>query len=806
MAGGPCLSKEFHVLTIQAPPLAVLLALGTIGQIGLILLGVLLACLVGGAILAVVSPNYFFRVVLWLPAHLIYRIKVSGSENIPRTGGVLYVSNHVSFIDAALIFLSQPRPIHYVIWAGYTHGFLLGTLFRMTRALAIDGSSGPRALVRSLGAVSDMLAKGEAVCIFAEGGITRTGFLLPFHRGLEQILKKCPAPIVPVCLDGVWGSVFSYRGGRFFWKWPQAIPYPVAVKFGEPLAATTPAYLVRRAIQKLSADCAITRASVNRPVHRQFLRMASKRPWQLCFVDFQSKREYSYGQALVGARLLARALKPILKDDQMIGLWLPPSVGGALANIALSFLGKVPVNLNYSSSPEVVHSCMRQCNMRHVVTARAFVHRMPFPAPEGTQVHYLEDFARQFSSMQKLSAMLQLWLLPRFVMEHWVLGLGSHKPQDLAVIIFSSGSTGDPKGIMLTHANLTANAESIIQGIDPGPQDRLFGVLPFFHSFGYTVTLWLPLQVGASAMFYPDPRQGKEIGELCKNYGATLYLSTPTFLRFCLRRCAEDDFRTLRLLIVGAEKMPPSLALEFKEKFGVLPLEGYGCTELSPAAIINVPDWEHDGIRQIGNRPGSIGQPLPGVAAKTVHAETGAELGPGEDGMLLVYGANVMQGYLGKPALTQDSIRDGWYVTGDIAHYDEDGFFTITDRLARFSKIGGEMVPHQKVEDELQLLIGSTDRVFTVTALPDERKGERLVVLHTKLPDGWTVESLWRRLNERGLPSLWVPSQRDFFEIQEMPVLGSGKMDFKKVKEIAVERSKPEMRTPQRTPVSAKPA
>jgi acyl-[acyl-carrier-protein]-phospholipid O-acyltransferase/long-chain-fatty-acid--[acyl-carrier-protein] ligase len=237
----------------------------------------------------------------------------------------------------------------------------------------------------------------------------------------------------------------------------------------------------------------------------------------------------------------------------------------------------------------------------------------------------------------------------------------------------------------------------------------------------------------------------------------------------------------------GAEKLPQALAQDFHTKFGVLPLEGYGCTELSPAAAANVPDWEHGGIRQTGNRPGTIGQPLPGMAARIVHPDTQEPLPAGQEGVLLVYGANVMQGYLGRPEHTLEVIRDGWYVTGDIARYDEDGFLTITDRLSRFSKIGGEMVPHQKVEDQLHEILGTADRHFVVTAVPDEGKGERLVVLHLPL-NGTSTRQLWQQLSGRGLPNLWVPRERDFFTIAELPVLGTGKVDLKKVKELALEK------------------
>jgi acyl-[acyl-carrier-protein]-phospholipid O-acyltransferase/long-chain-fatty-acid--[acyl-carrier-protein] ligase len=343
---------------------------------------------------------------------------------------------------------------------------------------------------------------------------------------------------------------------------------------------------------------------------------------------------------------------------------------------------------------------------------------------------------------------------------------------------------------MLTHGNIAANAESMIQATGINHLDRLLGVLPFFHSFGYTVTLWAPLQVGASAVYHADPRQAKEIGELCRNYRCTVYLSTATFLRFCLKKCEPKDFESIRILVCGAEKLPQSLAQSFKEKFGVQPLEGYGCTELSPAAAANMPDVELDGYHQVCNKPGSIGQPLPGVAAKVVNPETMQTLPVGEEGLLLIRGPNVMKGYLGKPEMTAQVIRDGWYVTGDMGRIDENGFITLTGRLSRFAKVGGEMVPLERVEEVLHEVLGTGERVGAVTCVPDEARGERLVVLYldAKLEEtGLEVPAWLSKLNGQRLPNLWVPSPRDFYPVPELPLLGSGKLDLKRVKDMAME-------------------
>jgi acyl-[acyl-carrier-protein]-phospholipid O-acyltransferase/long-chain-fatty-acid--[acyl-carrier-protein] ligase len=735
-------------------------------------------------------PDVFVRVVFWLPAHLLYRIRVHGREHIPARGGVLFVCNHVSFLDAFLVFLAQRRPVRFIVWAPSLRVKGLRLLLRLARVLPIDSAAGPRAIIPSLRAAGDALKKGDVVCLFAEGAITRTGFLLNFHRGFEQVLKRAPAPVVPVSLDHVWGSLFSYRGGKFLWKWPQKLPYPVSVSFGRPLPPTATAAEVRQAIQKLSADAAIARGDQRLPVHRQFVRTAARHPFRVCFIDpVNQGKVWKYGQVLAGARLFSKLLRPILAEDRMVGVWLPPSAGGAFANIALTLLGKTPVNLNYTSSPQVVASAIHQCGIRHLLTARPFTSKVKLDPGPGVELVYLEDFRKEVSTAMRARAFLAVLLLPGFVLDRWVYGLARQHPDDLACVIFSSGSTGDPKGVMLSHRNIAANAESMIQAIDPRPSDRLLGVLPFFHCFGFTVTLWVPLMVGASMVFHADPRQAKEVGELCRTYRCTILLATPTFLRFYLKRCEPDDFKTLRVLMLGAEKMPPGLAQEFKDKFGVLPHEGYGCTELSPAAAANVADWEEGGARQVGNRPGTIGRPIPGVAARVVDPDTYEPLPAGKDGLLLVYGGNVMVGYLGRPEETHQVLRDGWYVTGDIARFDADGFLTITDRLARFSKIGGEMVPHQKIEDELHHIVGTSERTFVVTSVPDERRGERLVVLHTSL-NGMDLHQVWQALNGKGLPNLWLPGERDFFPIPEVPQLGSGKLDLKQIKAIALERTR----------------
>jgi acyl-[acyl-carrier-protein]-phospholipid O-acyltransferase/long-chain-fatty-acid--[acyl-carrier-protein] ligase len=731
-------------------------------------------------------PYRALRVALWLLTHWVYRLHVYGRQHVPTQSGALLVCNHVGYLDWLLILAAHRRFLRLVMFAGWTKQWGVRYLLKWAGVITIDGSAGVRGLVRGIRQARACLERGELVCLFAQGRVLPGGLDLLFHRQFHRVARKGRTPIIPVCLDQTLGSLFLVERGRLHWRLPLRLPYPAYVAFGEALPAGTPAGEVRQALQLLSARTAVERSYQLTPPHRRFVRVAARHPFRSCFVDSARPDQLSYSRALAGVLCAVKFFRPLLGDARMVGVWLPSSLGGAFANITLAMLGKTAVNLNYTSSPESIQSALRQCGARHVLTARRFTERMKLDPGPGVEIIYYEDIAPRFTTWMRLSRWLAVILLPGWFLEHVVLRLGRHRLDDLATIIFSSGSTGEPKGIMLSHRNIAANVESMIQAVALRPSDRALGVLPFFHSFGYTVTLWAPLQVGASVLYHADPRQAKEIGELCRTHRCSLYLSTATFLRFCLRKCQANDFQSLRVLICGAEKLPVSLAQEFERKFGVLPMEGYGCTELSPVASTNMPSQEVDGILHIINKPGTVGQPIPGVAARIVHPDTQAPLPIGSEGLLLIYGGNVMEGYLGRPELTRHAIQDGWYVTGDMARLDEDGFITLTGRLSRFAKCGGEMVPLEKVEEILHEILGTTERICVVTCVPDEARGERLVVLYLHR-DGLEVRPWCQQLSSRGLPNLWVPAERDFYPVPDLPVLGSGKLNLQGVKEMAVQ-------------------
>ncbi len=639
-----------------------------------------------------------------------------------------------------------------------------------------------RELLRAIRKAGEYLDDGELVCIFPEGEITRTGTLLPFRRGVERIVKGRDTSIVPVYLDRVWGSIFSRAGGRFFTKIPKQIPYPVTVSFGMPLPSDASAAEVRTAVQELSSAGWELRKPDRRPLHHSFVRMARRCPFAMAFAD-PVKRRMSRLQALVGAIALALKLRSQWATQTRVGILLPPSVGAALVNLAASLSARASVNLNYTMGRAGMTSAAGQANLKTIVTSREFLARAKLELPEGVEPLWIEDLVAGIGWMRKFLAMAIALFAPSRWIEY-VCSQGRRVAMDdIVTIIFSSGSTGDPKGVLLSHFNIDSNVEGLAQVLGVRKDDRVLGILPLFHSFGY-MSLWFAGNQGAGMAFLPNPLDAVAVGECVQRYRLTILIATPTFLQFYLRRCTPGQFGSLRLVLAGAEKLSERIANAFENRFGVRPLEGYGSTECSPVISAGVPDFRAAGFYQPGNRRGTVGQPLPGISVRIVDRETQEPLPRGTPGLLLVRGPNVMQGYLGKDELTAQVVQDGWYHTGDIATMDEDGFIKIVDRLSRFSKIGGEMVPHGKVEDVLQEAAGADVQVFAVTAVPDEKKGERLAVLYTI--DKEKIPGVLDKLAASGLPNLYIPRLDHFVQVDQLPVLGTGKLDLRTMKRVAL--------------------
>jgi acyl-[acyl-carrier-protein]-phospholipid O-acyltransferase / long-chain-fatty-acid--[acyl-carrier-protein] ligase len=732
-------------------------------------------------------PEALLRVVLVILTNSLYRLRIVGHEHVPDSGGALLVPNHVSFIDGFLLIACLDRPIRFVVDARYANQPVFKPFMKMLGAIPISSHGGLRVVLRALRDAGVALDNGEIVCIFPEGQITRTGTLLPFRRGFERITKGRSAPIIPVHLDRVWGSLFSFDRGRFLTKIPERIPYPVTVSFGKPLPPDIPAHQLRDAIRSLGEAAWNLRKRDRRPLHRAFIHAMRRHPFRFAMAD-QNRPHVTSLQALIGSIALARALRPHWEGQRHVGILLPPTVAGALVNVAAPLCGKTSVNLNYTVGKSGLAAAAHLAGLRTILTSRTFIEKAKLELPEGPAVVWLEDIAKTIGAGPKLAATLLALCAPARLIE---LACGQKTPltmDDLATIIFSSGSTGEPKGVMLSHFSVDANAQAASQVLHLYQREKVLGILPFFHSFGYLV-FWFVMYNNAGLVFHPSPLDVAAIGELVRRHRVTFLVTTPTFLQLYQRRCTPEQFSSLRVVLTGAEKLPARLAQAFEDQFGLGPIEGYGVTECAPVIAVNCPDYRAAGYYQPASRRGTVGQPLPGVSVQIVDPETFAPLPPGAPGMLLVRGPNVMNGYLGREDLTAKVMHNGWYITGDIAMLDDDGFLTITDRLSRFSKIGGEMVPHGKVEEALHLAAGLDTQAFAVTGIPDERKGEQLAVLHTleeaRIPD------VLAKLAANGLPNLFIPSRSNFVKVEALPVLGTGKMDLRSLKQIATERLQP---------------
>ncbi len=727
-------------------------------------------------------PDFLIRLIFVIITHFFYRLTIVNGEKIPLEGGALLVPNHVSFIDSFLVMASTDRQVRFLVDEIYYHHPLLHWLMKAMHAIPVSATGGLKMILKALRDAGSFLDQGDLVCIFAEGQITRTGQMLPFRRGLEKIVRGRQAPIIPVHLDRVWGSIYSRSGGRFLTKLPETFPYPITVTFGEPMPADTPAHGVRIAVQELATRAWDYRRAESRPLHHYFIRRMRTRPWRTAFAD-SSGKSMNRLTALISSIALTRALGPLWGDEKNVGILMPPTMGGALANIATAMAGKVSVNLNFTAGKSGMTSALNQAGIKSIITSRTFIEKATLELPEDAKIIYLEDVLPNIGFTTRLLAVFAAFCLPIRLIEKLCGAVSRPSVEETATIIFSSGSTGEPKGVMLSHYNVAANAEAVGQAITVNDSDKLLGILPLFHSFGY-MSLWYAIRFGMGIVFHPNPLDAGKIGEVIENEAVTFLIATPTFLQIYMRRCSPGQLGSLRIVFTGAEKLTEKLAAAFEEKFGIKPIEGYGATECAPAITVSTLDYRGQGIYQFGSRRGFVGHPVPGVSVRIVDSETGALLPPGKPGMLLVKGPNVMQGYIGRPDLTAKVLKDGWYTTGDIAIMDESGFIKITDRLSRFSKIGGEMVPHGKVEDALHEAFGSDIRVFAVTAVPDERKGESLAVIHTI--DEEKIAGVLEKMAGMGLPNLFIPKKDSFVKVDKIPVLGTGKVDLRGLKETAV--------------------
>jgi acyl-[acyl-carrier-protein]-phospholipid O-acyltransferase/long-chain-fatty-acid--[acyl-carrier-protein] ligase len=728
-------------------------------------------------------PQSLVRYLVRMIISFKYRLSVHGLKHIPSDKGVLLLGNHISFLDWAMLQMAYPTQIRFVMERSYYEKWYLKPFFDFFRVIPISS----RGSKTALSLVTEALNRGESVALFPEGHISRNGHLGAFQKGFELATKGVEnGVIVPFYLRGLWEDNFSHASTKMRRKKSKDI----SVIFGEPLDIHASASVVKKGVFDLSIESWNHYATTLPPLQKAWIRSAKSVGSKLCMAD-STGVEVSGNRFITATLMIASALKPKLKQSQNIGLLLPSTVGGSMGNMALLSLGKTIVNLNYSSGDASLNHAIKIAQISTIISSKQFITKLKakgfdlHDVLQSVEVIYLEDIKANLSKTKALFTLMMVKLLPASWLS--LLTITASRSDDTAAILFSSGSEGKPKGIELSHQNIMGNIKQATTLINPRDSDVILGTLPIFHSFGLTVTTLLPLIEEIPVVAHPDPTDGFGIGKLSAKYEATMLFATATFYRLYTRNKKLHPlmFKNLRMAIAGAEKLPQTIRDEFKKRFGHTIYEGYGATETTPVASINIPDVLLPDIwrPQVGNKFGTVGLPVPGSSFRIVDPQSFEILPTGEEGMILIGGTQIMKGYIGDPQKTQEVIKeiDGirWYVTGDKGSVDEDGFLTIVDRYSRFAKVAGEMVSLGLVEGEIAKVLDEESQI-AVVALPDIKKGEKLILL---LEGAWSIEKLKEAMESLNINPLYLPSE--YYKVDHLPKLGSGKADFKGAKALA---------------------
>lgn len=731
-----------------------------------------------------------------------YKIDVLGFDNLPEDKGLLLLGNHISWIDGLLLQMVCPRKVRFVMLRSIYNLWYLKPLMRFFGCIPISSGNSKSSLL----AVNKALKNGDVVCIFPEGAISRTGSLGVFRSGYERVVYEedgevIDGKIVPFYLHGLWGSRLSRANSKKLQKNTlDGFRRKLSVTFGKALPMNTPANVLKQKVFELSYNAWDLQTSKAEPLSLTWLRTAFKQKSDVSVID--SNGEKFSNRKMVAATTAMASKIAQMDNSQNIGLMLPASSAGVISNMAVLLKGKTTVNLNYTTSVIAVQAGIENAEIKTVITSKQFVKRLTAKSIDvegmlkNVKVVYLEEFKTEISKFTYTLALLSTYLLP--VKAFYYFFGKKVSVNDNAAILFSSGSEGTPKGIMLSHRNFIANIKQISDVLRTREDDVVMGSLPPFHSFGLTVTTFLPLIEGVPVVCHPDPTDVLNISKAVSKHKVTLLCATATFLRLYTRNKKVQPLmlNSLRTVVAGAERLPETVRTEFKTKFNKDIYEGYGATETTPVASVNIPDKldPNDWRVQQGNKPGTVGMPLPGCAFRIVDPVSLEGLATGESGLILISGNQVMSGYLNDTAKTQEVIieLDGrrWYKTGDKGYVDSDGFLSIVDRYSRFAKVGGEMVSLTSVEQGVStaltaLNVDSSDVNLAVETLavnlPDVKKGERIVLLSTTKIE---LKALKDMLISQQVNPLMLPSV--IYQVDELPKLGSGKSDFTEAKNLAL--------------------
>ncbi len=776
-----------NVVMLSFLVLTVLFALN--GANSVALFHMLTVAALAGAIYTVWQlPQSLVRFIIARIFASTYRIRVLGFKNLPGQGGVLMLGNHISWLDWAMIQIACPRPVRFVMHHAIYQRWYLRWFLDLFRVVPIAGGQSREALRQ----INELLKAGEVVCLFPEGSISRNGQLGEFKKGYERTVEGVDGVILPFYLRGLWGSRFSRSSEKLQEIRNSRLRGEVIVAFGNPLPMETPAHEVKQHVFDLSIETWEQHTNDLDPIPLAWLRSAKRCGSSLSMADVQSESTLSGYKVLTAVLTFSRLIRQ-RSPEQNIGLLLPTSSAGIVANLACLLLGKSVVNLNYTTSLQALQAALKKAEIHSIYTSKRFIKKLTQrgielgPLLEQINVYYIEELHGKITLQAKLTMLAISLLLPaRLLYALFGKSIDTEQP---AAILFSSGSEGEPKGVVLSHRNIVANIRQISDVLDTRNQDKVMATLPLFHAFGLSVTGLMPVLEGVPVICHPDPTDTLAIAKAIGKYQASIFCSTPTFLRLFTRnqRVHPLMLESLRVVVAGAERLSPEVRDAFKLKFNQDIYEGYGTTETTPVASVNIPDRidPQDWRVQQGHKQGTVGMPLPGGSFRIVDPDSLETLPVDEDGLILFGGAQVMLGYLNDPEKTSEVIveLDGkrWYKTGDKGHLDRDGFLTIVDRYSRFAKIGGEMVSLGAIEAAIGKLIPEDVEILT-TALPDGKKGEKVALL---VAGDITMDEITGLIEQSELNPLMRPAK--LLPVDTIPKLGSGKKDFSRAKEIATD-------------------
>jgi acyl-[acyl-carrier-protein]-phospholipid O-acyltransferase/long-chain-fatty-acid--[acyl-carrier-protein] ligase len=703
------------------------------------------------------------RSVLKSIAHFIlvtiFRVEVHGAKNFPKAGQrAIVVANHQSYLDAATIAAFMPGDPVFAINTEIAKRWWVKPVLALVDAARVDPTS-PMALKT----LTREVEKGRTLVIFPEGRLTTSGSLMKIYDGPGLIANKTGAEIIPIRLDGLEHTFFTRLKNRVV----RRIAPKVHMSVLQPRFLTLDPALTPRERRRVAglqlydmmAETLFTTRDIDKTLFRSLIEASALNGRRMPIVEDTKFSPLTYGRLLAGSFVLGRKLESVTQADEIVGVLLPNSVATVVAFFALQAFGRVPAMLNASSGLQGILSSCRTGQIQTVLCAHAFVEKAKLTEVlAGLEAHlkvvYLDDVQKTISLFDKI----------RGLVASFMPNLFAHKgdPNDRAVVLFTSGSEGVPKGVVLSHRNIQANRQQVQSRIALNIQDIVFNPLPMFHSFGLTVGTVLPILAGIRTFLYPSPLHYRIIPELVYQTNATILFGTDTFLRGYARMANPYDFHTLRLVAAGAEKVADETHRVWSEKFGVRILEGYGATETAPVIAFNTP---------MHNRHGTVGRLMPGIEAKLEPVP-----GIAEGGRLHVKGPNVMLGYMRESAPGQiEPVADGWYDTGDIVATDADGYMRIQGRAKRFAKIAGEMVSLPSVE----AFAASLSPSFRHAALtrPDERKGEKVILV---TEDADLKRTRYAEAGKAaGMAEIGFP--RDVIFIEKLPVTPTGKIDYPSV-------------------------